>query len=73
MAICSASVTTFVSRLVDLAAFFLGLAGLRLKVIQEAKKRLEERKAEEDKRNDEEKARKAKEEGREVHEARYRK
>ncbi len=45
----------------------------RLKVIQEAKKRLEERKAEEDKRNDEEKARKAKEEGREVHEARYRK
>ena len=45
----------------------------RLKVIQEAKKRLEERKAEEDKRKDEEKARKAKEEGREVREARYRK
>jgi len=45
----------------------------RLKVIQEAKKRLEERKAEEDKRNDEEKARKAKEEGRELREARYRK
>ena len=45
----------------------------RLKVIQEAKKRLEERKAEEDKRNDDEKARKAKEEGREVHEARSRK
>lgn len=45
----------------------------RLKVIQEAKKRLEKRKAEEDRRKDEEKARKAKEEGRDVHEARYRK
>lgn len=45
----------------------------RLKVIQEAKKRLEERKAEEDKRKDEEKARKAKEEGREVGKAPYRK
>lgn len=45
----------------------------RLKVIQEAKKRLEARKAEEDQRIDEEKARKAKEEGREVRKARYRK
>ncbi len=45
----------------------------RLKVIQEAKKRLEARKAEEDKRKDEEKARKAKEEGREVGKAPYRK
>ncbi len=45
----------------------------RLKVIQEAKKRLEERKAEEDKRKDEKKARKAKEEGRDLQVARYRK
>lgn len=45
----------------------------RLKVIREAKKRLEARKAEEDKRKDEEKARKAKEEGRELQQARYRK
>ncbi len=45
----------------------------RLKVIREAKKRLEARKAEEDRRKDEEKARKAKEEGRELKPARHRK
>ncbi len=45
----------------------------RLKVIQEAKKRLENRKAEEERQKDEEKARKAKEEGRELQQARRRK